>query len=385
MILRRTEVLFMAVCTAFIVANIYYCQPLIILIAKEFHIQEDVAGKINYLTQAGYASGLLFLVPLGDMFERKKQILICTALTIAALLLAASSSSFLILEIASFLIGFSSIVPQLILPLAAHLTSDEKRGQTVGTIMGGLLIGILLSRTLSGAIAHWLGWRSVFYIASVICLLILIIIAAAFPKSKPEYKGSYGQLMASLKTLIRTQPLLRETSLINVLSFAVFSAFWSIMVLLLANSPFEYSSDQIGLFGLAGVAGAFAAPLIGKLSHSKEPRAVVRIGLFLQLISFVLMYFVNYSVLILILAIIILDIAQQSVHVTNQTRIYSRLPESRNRLNTVFMTASFIGAALGSAAGLALWNLGKWHGTVTGCIVLIVVNLILFTILKRKN
>jgi predicted MFS family arabinose efflux permease len=375
--LSRLEVLFMAICTAFIVANIYYCQPLIVLMAEEFNVPSNVAGRITYLTQAGYAAGLFFLVPLGDMFERKKQILIITLLAILALLLAATSSSFLVLCVASVLIGFSSIVPQLILPLAAHLSSDEKRGQVIGTIMGGLLIGILLSRTLSGAIGHWLGWRSMFYIASGVCLVMLLIIALTFPKSNPDYKGGYRQLMRSLGHLIQTQPLLRQVSLVNAIAFAVFGAFWTVMVLFLSNPPFNFSSNKIGLFGLAGAAGAFAAPVVGKLSSSKRPSRTVQLGIILHLLGFGIAYFATYSVVFLIIAIIVFDIGQQAIHVTNQTRIYSRMHESRNRLNTVFMSASFVGAALGSAFGLVLWKFGGWTATVTGCCSLIVVNLLI--------
>ncbi|MBP1222753.1 putative MFS family arabinose efflux permease [Flavobacterium sp. 1355] len=254
----------MAVCTGLIVANLYYCQPLIVLIANEFKIPEANAGTITYLTQAGYAIGLFFMVPLGDKIERKKQILMTTLASVIALIIAATAQSFFILQIASLLLGITSIVPQLILPLAASLTAPEQRGKVVGTIMSGLLIGILLSRTLSGFIGQLWGWRSMFWIAAGICLLIFFAIQRKFPVNKPQFQGSYGQLIQSLFTLIKTQPVLREATLINVFCFAQFGAFWTTMVLLLSGEPFSFNSATIGLFGIVGASGALAAPLVEK-------------------------------------------------------------------------------------------------------------------------
>lgn len=204
--LTKSKVLFMAVCTGLIVANLYYCQPLIVLIAKEFGIKEADAGSITYLTQAGYAIGLFFMVPLGDKIERKRQILFTTFASVIALIIAATAKSYVVLEIASLLIGITSIVPQLILPLAASLSESNQRGKVVGTIMSGLLVGILLSRTLSGLVGELWGWRTMFWIAAGLCLLILIFIQKYFPFNKPTFNGSYEHLIRSLFTLIKEQP-----------------------------------------------------------------------------------------------------------------------------------------------------------------------------------
>jgi len=368
----------MAACTGLIVANLYYCQPLIILIAKEFKIPEANAGTITYLTQAGYAIGLFFMVPLGDKIERKKQILITTFASVIALILAATSKNFFILQIASLLIGISSIVPQLILPLAASLCAPEQRGKVVGTIMSGLLIGILLSRTLSGFIGQLYGWRSMFWIAAGICLLIFFVIQNTFPVNRPQFKGTYGQLIQSLFTLIKTQPVLREATLINVFSFAQFGAFWTTMVLLLSDKPFHFNSATIGLFGVVGVSGALAAPLVGRLGDKGNSRIAVGYGCLLLLISFIVFYFSDESVIGIIIGIILIDVGIQSVHISNQTRVYSLLPEARNRLNTVFMSFSFLGTAAGSAYGLLLWKLGGWHEVTIGCVVLALVSLVVY-------
>ena len=383
--LSRADVLLMAFCTGLIVANIYYCQPLIILVAREFHISESVAGRATYLTQAGYAIGLLLLVPLGDMFERKKQILVITGLAILSLLVAGFSQSFGVLQVACVLIGASSIVPQLILPMAANLSSDENRGQTIGIIMSGLLIGILGSRSISGTIGYLWGWRSMFLIAAGICLLLVLLMAKRFPASLPSFKGNYGQLMGSMFGYIKSQPVLRETSLINFLAFATLSAFWTTMVLYLASPPFNFQSLQIGLFGIAGAAGALAAPLVGKLSDSRDPRRNLLIGLVLQLISIVAFYFTESHLFLFVAGIILLDIGQQAIHVTNQTRIYALIPEARNRLNTVFMSVSFIGASVGSAAGLWLWDKGHWPMFCLGSGLVIITNILIYYFYKQRQ
>ena len=382
--LRKVDILLMAFCTGLIVANIYYCQPLVILVAKDFGLTESHAGKITYLTQAGYAIGLFLLVPLGDMFERKKQILIITGLAVASLLVAGFSHSFLVLETACVLIGASSIVPQLILPMAANLSTDETRGQTIGVIMSGLLIGILASRALSGSIGFLWGWRSVYFMAAGICLLLMGLMAKRFPQSIPSFKGTYAELMSSMWGYVKTQPILREASLINFFAFAVLSAFWTTMVLYLASPPYSFQTLQIGLFGIAGAAGALAAPLVGKLSGRSNPRRNVVIGLTFQLISIALFYFTGSYLVMFVLGIIVIDIGQQAIHVTNQTRIYAILPEARNRLNTVFMSVSFVGAACGSALGLWLWEQGQWSLFCLGTAIVIVLNILIYNFYSRK-
>ena len=383
--LSKTNVLFMAACTGLIVANLYYCQPLIILIAKEFKIPEANAGTMTYLTQAGYAIGLFFMVPLGDKIERKKQILITTFASVIALIIAAVAPSFFVLQIASLLIGITSIVPQLILPLAASLSAPEQRGKVVGTIMSGLLIGILLSRTLSGFIGQLFGWRSMFWIAAGICLLIFFVIQNKFPVNKPQFEGSYGQLIQSLFTLIKTQPVLREATLINVFCFAQFGAFWTTMVLLLSDAPFHFNSAAIGLFGIVGASGALAAPLVGKLGDKGNSRKAIGYACLLLLISFVVYYFSAENVIGIVIGIVLMDIGIQGVHISNQTRVYSLLPEARNRLNTVFMSFSFLGTAAGSAYGLLLWKLGGWHAVTIGCAVLALLALLVYGLTYKPN
>jgi len=382
--LKRTDVILMAFCTGLIVANIYYCQPLVILIAKEFKLAEKDAGSITFLTQAGYAIGLFLLVPLGDMFEKKKQILFTTGLAIVSLMVAGFSQNFLVLEIASVLIGACSIVPQLILPLTASLSNDENRGHNIGIVMSGLLVGILASRAVSGIVGDLLGWRAMFLIAAAICTLLIFLMGIRFPKNLPSFKGTYKELMGSMFGYLKTQPMLREASLINFFAFIVIMGFWTTMVLYLANPPHQFSTYQIGLFGIAGAAGALAAPLVGKLSGGNNPRKNLMIGFILELISIALFYFTGHSVFLFVIGIILIDIGQQAIHVTNQTRIYALVPEARNRLNTIFMSISFVGASCGSALGLWLWSLGGWAMFCYGVTGIIILNMLIYQLYSKK-
>jgi predicted MFS family arabinose efflux permease len=352
----------MAVCTGLIVANIYYCQPLIVLISRSFGIPASEGGRIPFLTQMGYALGLLFFVPLGDKLERRGQIIGMAAAAVGALILVASAPSLLVLEIASVLIGATSVIPQLILPMAAHLAAPSRTGKVIGSIMSGLLIGILLSRTLSGLVGAWLGWRGMFWVAAVISFSLLLVIRLTFPVSRPGFRGSYGSLMRSLLTLVKEQPVLREAAVINALGFSTFGMFWTTMVLHLSGAPFHFNSDLIGLFGLAAAAGALAAPLVGGSADKRNPRITIGYGLGLLLLSFLLLYVWADTVPGMIAGIVLLDLAMQCIHVSNQSRVYALIPGARNRLNTVYMTVSFIGTALGSAIGLFAWEKGAWPG-----------------------
>ncbi|RZL05793.1 MAG: MFS transporter, partial [Pedobacter sp.] len=259
----------------------------------------------------------------------------------------------------------------------------EHRGHNIGIIMSGLLIGILASRAVSGSIGFWLGWRAVYLMAAMICATMIIVMAKRFPKSRPSFSGNYAGLMRSMFGYIKSQPVLRETSAINFLAFALISAFWTTMVLYLANPPYNFETLRIGLFGIAGAAGALAAPLVGKLSDGGNPRKNLIKGFILQALSIGLFYLTG-NLIIFIIGIVLIDIAQQAIHVTNQTRIYSLIPEARNRLNTIFMSVSFIGASCGSAIGLWLWDKGGWAMFCYGSIGLILLNVLIFYVYRKK-
>jgi len=385
MALSRWNIMIMALCTGLIVANIYYSQPLLVLMSEEFKVSESNAGQVTFFTQVGYALGLLFCVPLGDKLERKQQIIIMTGLAVLALVASALSVNILMLKITGLMIGFTSVVPQLILPLAANLSDPGSRGKVIGTIMSGLLVGILLSRTISGVVGHFWGWRAMFWIAGGIGLILLLIMVVSFPKSAPNFSGTYGALMKSLITITREQPVLREAAAINACSFAMFGMFWTTVVFLLSAPPFNYGSDVIGLMGLAAAAGALGAPLIGRIADKKNPRIAIGYGIIFLFAGYFLFYFFQTNIIGIIIGIVAIDLGLQGIHVSNQTRIYALVPEARNRLNTVFMTISFIGTSLGSGIGLWVWQVGKWNGVCAAGVLLITFALIIYLSTYKKK
>lgn len=385
MSLSKLNIAVMALCTGLIVANIYYAQPLLVLISEEFSVPESNAGQITFFTQIGYAMGLLFCVPLGDKVERKSQIMIMTALAMAALFATALSLNIHMLKIMGFIIGFTSIVPQLILPMAASLAEPSRRGKIIGVIMSGLLIGILLSRTISGVVGEHLGWRAMFWIAGGMSLILLLVMYITFPSSKPTFNGTYGELMRSVFTLVKEQPLLREASFINACVFAVFGLFWTTSVFLLSAPPFNYGSDLIGLMGLAAATGALGAPLVGRIADRKNPRIAIGYGIAFMIAGFAIFWFFRTSIVAIVAGIVLLDLGLQGVHVSNQTRIYTLLPEARNRMNTVFMTVSFIGTSLGSGIGLMVWDWEKWGGVCLAGMGLMVVAVLIYAFTYKKE
>lgn len=352
----------MTIATALVVANIYYNQPLLADIAHTFRISDKDAQQLSLFTQIGYACGLLFIVPMGDMVKRKRLILIDFVLMIISLLISAVAPSILVLTIAGFLLGLSSIIPQLLIPMAAHLAQPHERGKKLGFIMSGLLIGILLSRTLSGFIGEHFGWRSMYYIATVLMVAMWLMIFFFLPEVEPDYKGNYKKLMQSLIHLIKTQPKLRMASFRGALCFAGFSAFWTTLVFLLKQPQFNEGSAAAGAFGLVGAFGALAAGLMGRLSDKMDAFKLSGYTLLLVVISYVIFYFSSHSMVGLIVGVIILDMGVQATHISNQSIIFALIPEARNRLNTVYMVSYFIGGASGTFLASMLWTNFEWTG-----------------------
>ncbi len=362
--LTKLNLWVMTIATGMVVANLYYNQPLLGRIAATFQVSEASAGSLAMLTQIGYAVGMLFIIPLGDMLRRKRLIMIDFAAIIIALLLAGFAVNIQSLMVASFLIGATSVVPQLLVPMAAHLAKPEERGRTVGFVMSGLLIGILLSRTVSGFVGAHLGWRAMFFIAAGMMLLLWLILYFLLPEVHPNFKGTYKNLMKSLVHLIRDQPMLRLVSLRGALCYACFGAFWTTLVFLLEEPPFNAGSDVAGLFGLIGAAGALAAGYMGRLSDKGNAFTVTTITIGLLVLSYVVFGFSSRSIIGLVIGVILMDLGVQATHISNQAFIFSILPEARNRLNTVYMVTYFIGGASGTFLASHAWHLWKWNGVV---------------------
>ncbi|GGK57149.1 major facilitator transporter [Rufibacter glacialis] len=368
--LTKLNLWVMTIATGLVVANLYYNQPLLGKIAATFQVSEAAAGSLSMLTQIGYAVGMLFIIPLGDMLRRKRLIMVDFAAIILSLLLAAFAQNIEMLMVASFLIGATSVVPQLLVPMAAHLAKPEARGRTVGFVMSGLLIGILLSRTISGFVGAHLGWRAMFFIATGLMAVLWGALYFLLPEVHPEFKGSYKNLMKSLGHLIRDQPMLRLVSLRGALCYATFGAFWTTLVFLLEEPPFNAGSDVAGLFGLVGAGGALAAAYMGRLSDKGNAFSVTTISVAMIVVSYLVFGMSSQSILGLVIGVILLDLGLQATHIANQSFIFSILPEARNRLNTVYMVTYFIGGASGTFIASHAWHLWKWDGVVAVGLVL---------------
>jgi len=352
----------MALTCGLVVANIYYNQPLLAAIGRTFGIADSRATLAATATQVGYTLGMLLVVPLGDMLERKR--LILWMLVGAALCLggAALAPTFGLLVVASVLIGICSAVPQLLLPMAAHLAPEADRGRIVGRIMSGLLIGILLSRTVSGYVGAHLGWRTVFGGAAGIMVALGTLLAWRLPQDRPTFTGTYASLMKSLATLVRELPPLRRSALVGASVFAAFSVFWTTLVFYLESPAYNYGSEVAGFFGLVGAVGALAAPLAGSMADKRGPRYAITAGLGLALVSYLVLGVGGGWLIGLVLGVILLDVGVQSAHISNQTLVFSLRPEARSRLNTVYMTGYFTGGSIGSVVGGLAWMHFGWPG-----------------------
>ncbi|HBI6862426.1 TPA: MFS transporter [Enterobacter cloacae] len=355
-------ILLMSVATGLAVASNYYAQPLLDTIARAFDLSASSAGFIVTAAQLGYAAGLLFLVPLGDMFERRMLIVSMTLLAAGGMLITASSQSLTMMIIGTALTGLFSVVAQILVPLAATLASPEKRGKVVGTIMSGLLLGILLARTVAGLLASLGGWRTVYWVASVLMVVMALALWRGLPKVKQENHLNYAQLLASVFSLFTRDKLLRTRAILGCLTFANFSILWTSMAFLLAAPPFNYSEGVIGLFGLAGAAGALGARPAGGLADKGKSHMTTSAGLVLLLLSWAAIWYGHTSVLALIVGILVLDLTVQGVHITNQTVIYRVKPDARNRLTAGYMTSYFIGGAAGSLISASAWQHAGWTG-----------------------
>jgi len=349
-----------AFCCGAIVANIYYAQPIIGLIAPDIGLSSTLASFIVSLTQIGYALGLFFLVPLGDLLENRRLMIVTTVVAIASLASAAFAQTPNVFLLASLLVGFSSVAVQILIPLAAHLAPEESRGRVVGSIMGGLLLGILLARPASSLIADHFGWRAVFAVAAVLMLLISVVLATTIPKHQPAHNASYGQLLKSLWTLLRKQPVLRQRAFYQACMFATFSLFWTAVPLELARNH-GLSQSQIAIFALVGAIGAIAAPIAGRLADAGHTQVASRFAMLFAALSFLpSLVQPSYAVIGMAVTGIVLDFCVQMNMVLGQRSVYALDAKSRSRLNALYMTSIFIGGAAGSVIASALYDHGGW-------------------------
>ena len=350
-----------AACAA-TVANLYYIQPLLAQVAKTFGIPQARAGYAATATQLGYALGLFFFVPLGDRVEGRGLIVRMTLLAGVFLLAAGFSPSLPLLLVFSFALGAATIVPQLIVPLTAHISKPENRGANIGFVMSGLLIGILLSRVFSGFLGEAFGWRFVFHLMAAVMLAFALLLRVLLPASPARTREPYGKLLASLRPLIQSQPVLREAAVNGFLMFGAFSAFWTSLVFQLSTPVFGMGSREAGLFGLAGIGGALIAPAVGRLADRRGARYTVGIGVLLSSLAYLLFLFAGNTLAGLIAGVILLDLGNQSGQVSNQARIQALSDEMRSRITMVFMVSYFVGGSAGSFLSSQLWGRMGWNG-----------------------
>ncbi|NUU04617.1 MFS transporter [Herbaspirillum robiniae] len=346
------------------VASLYYSQPMLGVLADDIGASERAVGMVPMSTQLGYALGILLLAPLGDRYDRRRIILIKAAILTAALLLAGAASGVGMLLAASLAVGLTATMAQDIVPAAATLAPEQSRGRIVGTVMTGLLLGILLSRVVSGFVAEHFGWRAMFVGAAASIAAIGVAAWRGLPRFHATTHLSYGALLGSLATLFRKHGALRRAALAQGLLSIGFSAFWSTLAVMLHGAPFHLGSAAAGAFGLAGAAGALAAPLAGRISDKKGPELVTRLGVGLATVSFAAMalspwFSADGQLVLIALAAIGFDLGVQATLVAHQTIVYSIEPGARSRLNAILFVGMFIGMAAGAALGslaLAQWG-----------------------------
>lgn len=344
-------VLLIAASCGLIAANLYYAQPLIGLISPDIGLDARAASLIVTLTQLGYCAGLVLLVPLGDVLENRRLVLMTMGGGVVALLLAAWAPSAAWFLVASLFIGIGSVAVQMLVPIAAHITPDAVRGRVVGNVMSGLLLGIMLARPVSGLLAGTFGWRGVFVVSTGVMLVLAVVLWRCLPKRQPEADHGYGELLVSMAALLRDTPLLRRRAAYQALMFAAFSLYWTTVPLLLASPAFGLDAHGIALFALAGAAGTIAAPVAGRLADQGHTRVASGVAIASVAIGFALAWAGGSigSIALLLAGGILIDLGVQANLVLGQRVIYSLGTHTRSRMNGLYMAIFFFGGAVGSA------------------------------------
>lgn len=355
----------MAAASGLAVANIYYNQPMLADMGRTFHANAREVGLVATFTQIGYAAGMPLFIPLGDFTERRRLVTALFAAAAGACVLAAAARSLPWLVAASFLIGVTSVIAQVLIPLATELAPAAEQGRTIGAMLSGVLLGILLARTVSGLIARFFGWRTMFWLAAAIAVAAGAGLRIVMPRMEARAQTGYRELIRSIWCMVRELPKLRQVSVTAGLFFAAFSAFWTTLIFRLESAPYHYGSETAGLFGLVGCVGASVAPVSGRLSDSRSPRFVVKIAMAVVFAAFSIFAGLGDRIWGLVLGVILLDAGVQAAQVANQTRVLRLRPESRNRLNTVFMICYFGGGSVGSLLGSWAWTRWQWPGVTS--------------------
>jgi predicted MFS family arabinose efflux permease len=359
--MTRSLTLLFATACGLAVGNLYWAQPLLDFIARDLHASTSVAGWLVTATQIGYAAGILLIVPLGDVLQRRGLVPVMLLCSAVALVACASAPSFPLLLVATMLLGTTTVAGQILVPLAGDLAEEEHRGRVVGTVVSGLLTGILASRTVSGLVAEAAGWRTIFVAAAVAAVILALLLHRAIPTLPPKASLPYRRLLLSVAQVVRRERAVRWTLALGAGAMAMFTLFWTSLTFLLSGPPFHYSVAAIGLFGLAGLAGAVAAQRAGRLHDRGWSLPATGAACALALVSFAVASLAGHSAVLVVVAVVLLDIAVQGLNLLNQSRLFAVTSQARSRVNTAFVTCNFLGGAVGSAAASLLWSAGGWH------------------------
>ena len=360
--LSRALVTLIAVATGAVVANLYYAQPVLHQVARDFHSGSALASLTITATQVGYAAGLLLVVPLGDLHPRRVLVARIFALAAVALVACALSPDIWLFGLAAIAVGTTSVAGQVMIPFAADLTPAERRGRVVARIMTGLLLGILLARTVSGLVAQLAGWRAIYWFSAALMILFAVVLWRALPDEGARPHRGYWNLVGSSLRLLVDEPVLRRRAWHGACGFACFSVLWTTIAFLLSGSPYRYSSVVIGLFGLVGAGGILAANLAGKQADADRSASSTLVAGVLLTGSFGLLWFGRSSLALLIVGIVVLDIGTQGMQITNQAIIYGLRPDARSRINSAYMVCYFIGGAVGSVTAGVVYSDRGWSG-----------------------
>lgn len=356
----RVLVVTLAVATGISVANNYYAQPLLAAIRATFHASAGEAGLIVTAGQVGYACGLVFLVPLGDLVERRRLVVVLSCCCAAGLLGCSLAPSLWLLFATTVLVGGTAVVAQVLVAFVATIATPAERGRVVGNVMSGLLLGILLARTVAGYLAAASSWRVVYLVAAGLMVALAVLLGSELPSYKVRAELSYPAVLASVVTLLRTEPVLRRRSLYGLFSFGAFSVLWTSLAFLLSGAPYHYGTGTIGLFGLVGAAGAAMASVGGRLADRGHQAALTVVTALSMLVAFVVLAVAPHLLGALIAGIVLLDLGCQGIHIANQSEIYRLAPEARSRVNAAYMTCYFAGGTLGSVGSALCYGAGGW-------------------------
>lgn len=343
-------------------ATIYYNQPLLLEISRTFHVSPGKTGAVAVATQLGYALGILLFVPLGDVVERRKLILLLFGAVSLALIAAGVAPSLWVLVAASVAVGMTASVTHILVPMAPDLAGPGEGGRALGTMMTGLLLGVLLGRAVSGAVAEALGWRAVFLLGAAATGAFVPLLWWRMPAFPPARPVRYGEALRSLWDLAREHPLLREASTVGFLVFAAFIAFWTNLTFLLGSPHYRLGAGVAGSFGLLGAAGVLIASPVGRLADRHGPRFTLTLALALLSGGYLVLWIFGYRIAGLVAGVIVLDVGQQAMQISNQTRIFALSSGARSRINTIYMIIFFLGGAAGSALSAVAWARWQWSG-----------------------